>query len=810
MKNFLKFLVLFTALPCLAQAYGIFTPPNNVLSFDTAEITGTLPLENGGTEADLSATGGSNQFVKQSSAGAAFSVGTIADADVPNALTISGGTIDDTIIGSSTPDEGTFTSLSADDGTFTSLSAGSISATDVSATVFNGDLAGTADLANQLSANPVDCAPGQAPEGIDQNGDAEGCVDYVQAAEIDTSAKIAAIVTDETGSGALVFGTAPTLSNPVISGGTIDNSIIGGTTPATGTFTNFLVKNGSDTILNLQNTDPDVFSGDLVQMQMTQDLVANADAYRMFRQDLTVTGGTISAPTRIGHSQVLVNGSTISTGSGGNGPRSWHFATIWDSTGTAAEVFGIQTNAVVLDGGSSVAAGTVTSLIGNQVLLGFSSGATGSGTITNGYGFHIRTPQNRSAGVRQITTNVGLKIENQEATGITTGYAIQTGTGTVAFGDNVTVDSSALTTDYTFSSTNGNAFTTGGFLNFTSNSSDASTRNLFNMINDHASATGTTMVNLQQDSTNKIISMTRASVASTNDMVLFSDGGTSSGAAFTASKSGAGYGSNNGIGNILRTGNITGVNTETMIDFRVAPNFTLTEPGTGNFTYYGINSNLSGLAVTNAGGSSKVAAGYFNGSNDADINTSYSIETGPNGRVGFGNNLDFLNNNAVTNGVTQFGQDGGGDAFSNFKSGQNFKVYGNGTLELSLSATTADFQNNNITTTGSLTGASLTINGGTSITGHRSGTATNLTSASISAMVCGDYGTITVTGAAVGDTVYASPDGASSATGIEDSNLSWNSYVSSSNTVTIRACNMTALAIDAGDDQEWRADVWKH
>lgn len=714
----------------------------------------------------------------------------LADANVNDDLTIDGGTIDDTVIGGTTPAAGTFTTLTATD--------------------FFGDLTGVADTALALDSNPVDCSAGQSPEGIDQNGIAEGCTDYVQASEIDTSTELASIVTNETGSGALVFGTSPSLTTPTISGGTIDNSIIGGTTPAAGTFTSLLVKNGSDTIFNAINSDPNVFSGDLVQLQMTQDLVANADAYRMFRQDLTVTGGTISAPTRIGHSQVLVNGSTISTGSGGNGPRAWHFATIWDSTGTAAEVFGIQTNAVVLDAGSSVAAGTVTSLIGNQVLLGFSSGATGSGTITNGYGFHIRTPQNLSAGVRQITTNVGLKIENQEATGITTGYAIQTGTGTVAFGDNVTVDSSALTTDYTFSSTNGNAFTTGGFISLSSNSSDTSTRNLFNMINDHASATGTTMVNLQQDSTNKIISMTRAAVASTNDMVLFSDGGTSSGAAFTASKSGAGYGSNNGIGNILRTGNITGVDTETMIDFRVAPNFTLTEPGTGNFTYYGINSNLSSLAVTNAGGSSKVAAGYFNGSNDADINTSYSIETGPNGRAGFGNNLDFLNNNAVTNGVTQFGQDGGGDAFVNFKSGQNFKAYGNGTLELSLSATTANFQNNNITTTGSLTVNSLTVNGGTSITGHRSGTATNLTSASISASTCGDYGTITVTGAAVGDTVYVSPDGASSATGVEDSNLSWGAYVSSANTVTIRACNMTALAIDAGDDQEWRADVWKH
>ncbi len=49
-------------------------------------VTPTL----GGTGADLSATGGANQFVKQSGVGANFTVGTIADADVPDTITING------------------------------------------------------------------------------------------------------------------------------------------------------------------------------------------------------------------------------------------------------------------------------------------------------------------------------------------------------------------------------------------------------------------------------------------------------------------------------------------------------------------------------------------------------------------------------------------------------------------------------------------------------------------------------------------------------------------------------------------------
>ena len=50
--------------------------------------TSVLALGRGGTGADLSATGGSNQFVKQSSAGGVLTVGTIGDADVPNDITI--------------------------------------------------------------------------------------------------------------------------------------------------------------------------------------------------------------------------------------------------------------------------------------------------------------------------------------------------------------------------------------------------------------------------------------------------------------------------------------------------------------------------------------------------------------------------------------------------------------------------------------------------------------------------------------------------------------------------------------------------
>lgn len=49
----------------------------------TVGWTGQLALSRGGTAADLSATGGANQFVKQSTLGGAFTVGVIAAADLP-------------------------------------------------------------------------------------------------------------------------------------------------------------------------------------------------------------------------------------------------------------------------------------------------------------------------------------------------------------------------------------------------------------------------------------------------------------------------------------------------------------------------------------------------------------------------------------------------------------------------------------------------------------------------------------------------------------------------------------------------------
>lgn len=100
--------------------------------------------------------------------------------------------------------------------------------------------------------------------------------------------------------------------------------------------------------------------------------------------------------------------------------------------------------------------------------------------------------------------------------------------------------------------------------------------------------------------------------------------------------------------------------------------------------------------------------------------------------------------------------------------------------------------------------------GGTPILKHLSVSTPNVGTLSIGASSCGTYSVpIAVTGAALGDTVVATPTPVVT-TGIENFSLSWNAYVWASGSVYIRACNPTAGAIDTADTQTWRVDVWQH
>jgi len=72
-----------------AKYYGDGSALTGVAAGSALNVTGIVALSHGGTGADLSSAGGPNQFVRQNSAGGVFSVSAIADADVPDTITLS-------------------------------------------------------------------------------------------------------------------------------------------------------------------------------------------------------------------------------------------------------------------------------------------------------------------------------------------------------------------------------------------------------------------------------------------------------------------------------------------------------------------------------------------------------------------------------------------------------------------------------------------------------------------------------------------------------------------------------------------------
>lgn len=98
---------------------------------------------------------------------------------------------------------------------------------------------------------------------------------------------------------------------------------------------------------------------------------------------------------------------------------------------------------------------------------------------------------------------------------------------------------------------------------------------------------------------------------------------------------------------------------------------------------------------------------------------------------------------------------------------------------------------------------SLAIGGGTAIVKHVSATgAVGNASAGINGNSC-VTDVVSVSGAASGDTVVATPPN-----GVE-AGLLWAAYVSAAGQVSVRLCNITSGVV-ASADLTWRVDVWKH
>lgn len=73
-----------------------------------------------------------------------------------------------------------------------------------------GSSTGVATSATALAANGANCSASNAPLGVDASGAVESCTDFEE--ELTNSAGLLAALSDETGTGVSVFGTAPTIT----------------------------------------------------------------------------------------------------------------------------------------------------------------------------------------------------------------------------------------------------------------------------------------------------------------------------------------------------------------------------------------------------------------------------------------------------------------------------------------------------------------------------------------------------------------------------------------------------------------------
>ena len=132
----------------------------------------------------------STHFAVGITASGAATCEAIADADVPNTITVDLSTL-------ATLADGLSTTGKAAVETYTNK------------TLNSADNVIHADDTVALATDPANCSAGSAAGGVTAGGVAESCLDPIVSTEIDTSAELAGIVTDEVGTDKLVFNTAP-------------------------------------------------------------------------------------------------------------------------------------------------------------------------------------------------------------------------------------------------------------------------------------------------------------------------------------------------------------------------------------------------------------------------------------------------------------------------------------------------------------------------------------------------------------------------------------------------------------------------
>ena len=308
-----------------------------------------------------------------------------------------------------------------------------------------------------------------------------------------SSANLATAVTDETGSGALVFGTSPTISGATVSGGTINNTPIGGTTKAAGGFTT-IDATGAVTLSGIPGSGTIASS---ICATSGGALIAQAGA-NCYAGGSAAAGGNNtnvqynSSGVLAGTDGFVFDGtSQVSLGISGTNVGKLVFAnatsgsiTLEPTTGAlGSTVLTLPTGSTTLIGAGTTAtftnktydtAGTGNSFSINGVAV---TTNTGTGAVARAVSPAFTTPDLGTPSAAVLTNATGLPV-GSGISGLGTGVATflatpssvnlaaavtdETGTGALVFATSPTLVTPTLGVA-TATSVNGNTFTTGTY-----------------------------------------------------------------------------------------------------------------------------------------------------------------------------------------------------------------------------------------------------------------------------------------------------------------------------------------------------------
>jgi len=458
---------------------GSFTgDASGLTSIPASQLTGALPAIDGSAITNLNASNLTSGDVPQARMEANVigainaASGTIDDARVTDALTISGGTIDNTPIGSTTPSTGAFTTI-----TGTSLPSSS-TATDV--VVSNAGALETrtiASLGGSVAVSTDATLTGDGTTGTPLGLDLTNANAWTGTQTLPTTAAQGDALIASTNAGTTTIDAtrigagltdAQVSNNLTISGGTVDASPIGATTPSTGAFTTIAggssLTLGDDatptpgTVVLHDNTSANTFTGTVQTataltasrtytlpdatgtLALTSDIVVNHDA--------TLTGnGTVGTPLGFN----LTNANTwtgtqtlpVTAAQGDALIASTNAGTTTiDATRIGAGLTDAQVNDNLTISGGTVDAtpiGATTRAAGNFTAL------DANGAVTLGDG-NDNVSVNAGSGTFAITSS-GLTVTT--GGNVTVGGLMQFSYGTVAAGASVTIPAGVTVAEVT-------------------------------------------------------------------------------------------------------------------------------------------------------------------------------------------------------------------------------------------------------------------------------------------------------------------------------------------------------------------------